>query len=295
MEANSSTSTPALATESADEWAIQEILANYQEAVNAANTAAIISLYATDGVFMPLFSPSAVGASAIRSAYEAIFNEITLQIKFAVIELVKMSPEWAFVRTNSAGTIKINATGALRAALNQELFIFRQGTDRRWTIARYSFSPTRSPQFAMNGDLSTASSILQTATTDEQRKLLALEYLKACDNGGITGSGGSIFDLFTEEALFFFPKWGLAKGKGEIKRLFEDVGSKIRCIRHDYAKLRWIMSDSDVFACEGETEGEHQDGPWKCGSPEWGSGRFCNVFEVRDPGRYPWLAATVGK
>jgi hypothetical protein len=53
-----------------------------------------------------------------------------------------MSPEWAFVRTNSAGTNKINATGAVGAEGNQELFIFKKETDGKWRIARYSFSTT---------------------------------------------------------------------------------------------------------------------------------------------------------
>jgi hypothetical protein len=35
---------------------------------------------------------------------------------------------------------------------------------------------------------------------NEQRKLVATEYLKALDNGGVTSSGGSIFDLFAPGA-----------------------------------------------------------------------------------------------
>lgn len=46
--------------------------------------------------------------------------------------------------------------------------------------------------------------------TDEQRKSVALECLKAFDNGGVTSTGGSILDLFADEAQVYFPKWGLA-------------------------------------------------------------------------------------
>ena len=53
-----------------------------------------------------------------------------------------MSPEWAFVRTNSAGTNKNNASGAVVAEGNQELFIFNKGSGGKWQIARYSFSTT---------------------------------------------------------------------------------------------------------------------------------------------------------
>ena len=59
---------------------------------------------------------------------------------------------------------------------------------------------------------------------DEQRKAVALEYLKALDNGGVTSSGGSIFDLFAPDAQVYFPKWGVAKGREQIEKLFGDLG-----------------------------------------------------------------------
>lgn len=44
--------------------------------------------------------------------------------------------------------------------------------------------------------------------TDEQRKSVALEYFKALDNGGVTSSGSSMFELFDANAQAYFPKWG---------------------------------------------------------------------------------------
>jgi hypothetical protein len=55
--------------------------------------------------------------------------------------------------------------------------------------------------------------ITKQTMTDEPRKALALEYLKAFDNKGVTSSGASILDLFADDAQVFFPKWGLATGK----------------------------------------------------------------------------------
>jgi hypothetical protein len=63
--------------------------------------------------------------------------------------------------------------------------------------------------------------------TDEQRKSVALEYLKAFDNGGVTSTGESILDLFADDAQVFFPKWGLANGKAEIGELFSEVGATV--------------------------------------------------------------------
>jgi len=71
--------------------------------------------------------------------------------------------------------------------------------------------------------------------------------------------------------------------------------------------FNWIFSGSDLLAVEGTSHGEHADGPWRAGVPEWGAGRWCDVFEIRDfliqrcfiyldpdyagkdTARYPWL------
>ena len=126
----------------ANERAVAEVLAKYQDALNDSDTAAVMRLYADDGVFMPPYSQSAIGAAAVRQAYEAVFKAIKLSVKFSVAEVVEMAPNWVFARTNSAGTTTINATGAKSGEANQELFIFGKGGDGSWKIARYSFSST---------------------------------------------------------------------------------------------------------------------------------------------------------
>jgi uncharacterized protein (TIGR02246 family) len=128
-----------------DEAAIRSIMSSYEGALNASDTAAVMPLYTEDGVFMPPYSQSAVGKAAVRNAYDAVFKAIKLTVKFSIAELVVMSPEWAFVRTNSAGTTRINKTGAMSPEGNQELFIFNKGADGKWRIARYSFSSTNPP------------------------------------------------------------------------------------------------------------------------------------------------------
>lgn len=143
--------------------------------------------------------------------------------------------------------------------------------------------------------------------TDEQRKSVAIEYFKAFDNGGVTPDGGSILDLFADDAQVYFPKWGLANGKEEMGQLFTDVGGTLNSITHDYATFNYIFSGSDVLVVEGTSSGEHQTGMWRAGAPDWAAGRFCNVIEIRDfkiqrcfiyldpdyagadTERYPWL------
>jgi len=127
---------------SANEKAVADVLAKYEDALNASNTDAVMPLYSEDGVFMPPYSQSAIGTAAVRQAYDAVFKAIKLTVKFNVAEIVEIAPDWAFARTNSAGTVTINATGAKSAEANQELFIFKKSKDGSWRIARYSFSST---------------------------------------------------------------------------------------------------------------------------------------------------------
>jgi uncharacterized protein (TIGR02246 family) len=128
-----------------EEKAIGIVLARYQDALNQSSTDAVLKLYAPDGVFMPQHFPSSVGAAAVRRAYDGVFTAITLNIKFDVIEVQQVAPDWAFARTNSAGVVKVNATGQSGPEANQELFVF-QKLNGEWKIARYCFSTTNPPR-----------------------------------------------------------------------------------------------------------------------------------------------------
>jgi uncharacterized protein (TIGR02246 family) len=126
-----------------DEKAVADVLNQYEAALNASSTNAVMPLYADDGVFMPQNFPSSIGAAAIRSAYDTVFGAIQLSVKFAVQEIRQLSPDWVMARTNSAGSVKVHATGQSASEANQELFLFQKvaGT---WKIARYAFSTTNS-------------------------------------------------------------------------------------------------------------------------------------------------------
>ncbi|MGB6689237.1 MAG: SgcJ/EcaC family oxidoreductase [Terracidiphilus sp.] len=126
--------------------AITALLKKYNDALNRSSTDAVMPLYAEDGVFMPPYSPSAVGLEALRKAYDAVFRAITLNVRFTIAEIVELAPEWAFARTNSAGTTLHHATGTKSAEANQELFLFGKDRDGSWKIARYSFSSTNPPK-----------------------------------------------------------------------------------------------------------------------------------------------------
>src|SRR5258707_92338 len=127
-----------------NEKAVTAVLAQFQDALNQSDTCAVMRLYAPDGVFMPQNRPSSIGAAEVRRAYDGVFKTIKLTVKFDVAEIVEMAPNWVFARTNSAGTVKVHATGAGGPEANQELFLF-QKIDGAWKIARYCFATTNPP------------------------------------------------------------------------------------------------------------------------------------------------------
>src|ERR1700685_3411927 len=118
-------------TDSEDD-AIRGVMASYNDALNGGSTAAVLPLYTDDGIFMPPYSPSAVGKAAVRTAYDAVFQELKFNVRFTIAELVVMAPTWAYVRTNSAGTTEHASTGKTTAEANQELFIFHREDDGAW-------------------------------------------------------------------------------------------------------------------------------------------------------------------
>lgn len=149
----------------------------------------------------------------------------------------------------------------------------------------------------------------ETTAAEEARKAIATSYLKALDAGGVSPTTGiGLFDHFADDAEVYFPKWGIARGKDEIIRMFTDIGGTLKGITHHYDAFNWYMTGTSRFSVEGTSHGEHRDGPWKADNPPWGAGRWCDCFDVtdgkitrlfiyldpdyagKDTGRYNWIS-----
>lgn len=122
--------------------AIEATISEYFKALNHGNIDAVLKLYTDDPVLLPFLLPTVVGTEAVRKNYENTFRQIRFQMHTTIQELVQMSPEWAYVRTDSAGMFTPTKTGQGAPATFHELFLLRKTSDGGWHIARYSFSPT---------------------------------------------------------------------------------------------------------------------------------------------------------
>ena len=119
--------------------------------------------------------------------------------------------------------------------------------------------------------------------TDEQRKSVVIEYLKAFDNGGVktgTGAASSICSPRTRRSISRNGALPPARSRSARCSATSAVPSSRSYIT--YSHFNWIFSGSDLVVCEGTSQGEHRDGPWRAGVPEHGAGRWCDVFEIRD-------------
>jgi len=122
--------------------AIRNTIARYFDALNRSDVDAALKLYTDDPVMLPFLQPTVVGRKAVLENYENTFQHIQFRMETKIEELVEMSLEWAYVRTESAGLFTPASTRKSSPATFHELFLLRKMNGGEWRIARYSFSPT---------------------------------------------------------------------------------------------------------------------------------------------------------
>jgi len=124
-----------------EQSAIEQLLISYRDALNASDPSKVLTLYTTDGVFMPTNAPTAKGQEQLKDSYEFVFKTIQIHIEFFIEEIV-VSGDYAYAVTNSKGTALIHANGQTVSEENRELFVF-QKDNGQWKIARYMFNKTK--------------------------------------------------------------------------------------------------------------------------------------------------------
>ena len=121
---------------------LKKTIARYFDALNHGKVDAALELYTDNPVMLPFLQATVVGREAVRDKYESTFQHIRFEMETKTQELVEMSPEWAYVRTESAGLITPASTRKSSPATFHELFLLRKTSKGEWQIARYSFFPT---------------------------------------------------------------------------------------------------------------------------------------------------------
>ena len=120
--------------------AARQLLAQYAEALNAADTARLPSLYTADGLFLPDGRPP-LPADALPGNAESFFAKTRLHISYAV-EDVTVGGGYAFVQATARTATTDLATGREVARTSRDFFVLRQ-ENQDWKIYRYVFNSVR--------------------------------------------------------------------------------------------------------------------------------------------------------
>ena len=98
----------------------------------------ISTLYSEQAIFMPPDVPAIKGVEEIVLTYEYLFSQFNFELEFDIKEVV-IAENFAYVLSNSEGTITLESSGTEETSKNQEIFILiKEGDD--WKISRYMFN-----------------------------------------------------------------------------------------------------------------------------------------------------------
>jgi len=121
-----------------DEAKIRELISVYQIALNNEEIEKIPTLYSDQAIFMPPDVPAINGVEEISLTYEYLFSQFDFELEFDIKEVV-ISENFAYVLSNSEGTITLEDSQTEETSKNQEIFILiKEGDD--WKISRYMFN-----------------------------------------------------------------------------------------------------------------------------------------------------------
>jgi len=126
------------AISNSDEAKIRELISGYQIALNNEEIEKISTLYSEQAIFMPPEIPPIKGVEEIVLTYEYIFSQFDFELEFDIKEVV-ISENFAYVHSNSEGTITLESDETEETSKNQEIFILiKEGDD--WKISKYMFN-----------------------------------------------------------------------------------------------------------------------------------------------------------
>ena len=113
-----------------------------------------------------------------------------------------------------------------------------------------------------------------SATSDIQarREQIAVDYFRKVDAGD-----PSVTDLFTPDAVMFYPKFGYARGPAQIAAFARGLARGIAELEHEIDGFT-VLSSGDHVVVEGVERGTTTSGvTFPDGESTYGL--FCNVFE----------------
>lgn len=117
--------------------AVERLLTQYAQALNAADVSAIPSFYTEDGQFMPEGLP-ALPAGDLLKGGESYFKKVRFHISYSVQDMLA-DGGYAFVQATAKTTTVDLATGREAGQTSRDFFVLRKER-QEWRILRYIFN-----------------------------------------------------------------------------------------------------------------------------------------------------------
>ncbi|QBR01578.1 nuclear transport factor 2 family protein [Paraburkholderia pallida] len=103
---------------------------------------------------------------------------------------------------------------------------------------------------------------------------VAIAYFDRLDRGA-----PDLLELFADGFEFYFPKFGIGKGRDDFVACLTGLQSQVERLTH-YIDRTTVIEAGDKVVVEGISSGRLRSGKeWHGGMTA--GGRFCNVFEIR--------------
>jgi ketosteroid isomerase-like protein len=128
-----------------NENAVAEVLSAYNAALNSSDTNAVMPLYAEDEVFMPPYSPTAVGAAEGRKAYDAVFKANQIEREVQRGRDRRAGPRVGICTNQFCGNDPQSCDWCREFGGQSGAIPFRKDRDGKFKIARYSPLLTNPP------------------------------------------------------------------------------------------------------------------------------------------------------
>jgi uncharacterized protein (TIGR02246 family) len=120
---------------------IEKIMDAYATALRSNDVEGLVALHAAKGVFIRDDMAAVVGRDALRAAYKQVFATLRVDLKFKIQE-IESSGDMAWLRSTSAGRIKVLASGAETNNAFNQLIVFRRENDA-WKIRSYLYASSQ--------------------------------------------------------------------------------------------------------------------------------------------------------
>ena len=120
------------------EKAVETLVQNYFDALNAGDATKATSYFTKNGVLLAQGAPTATGSEQVSGTFNYVFNNFSFALKVTIDEVI-VQGNYAIVSSTSKGSFVIKAKNETVEAEYRETFVM-QKEGRVWKIARYMYN-----------------------------------------------------------------------------------------------------------------------------------------------------------